>query len=137
MAKIGVPASYGAARKAILQGIVAHNREMIGKRRWKKLAVTLTDDDGRIVGGVTGEAWAGWLFIQLLWIDQAHRGQDHGTGLMARLEEEARQFGATSAYVDTFSFQARGFYEKLGYEVFGTLDGYPEEHQRFWLRKVL
>lgn len=40
-------------------------------------------------------------------------------------------------YLDTFDFQARPFYERHGYEVFGTLDDYPPGHSRFFLRKDL
>jgi GNAT superfamily N-acetyltransferase len=129
-------APYGAAKKAIIKGLVRYNRAKLGKQPWKNLAVTLTDD-GEIVGGIAGEAWGDWLFIQALWIDERYRGADHGTALIAKLEDEARAFGARHAYVDTFSFQARPFYERQGYRVFGELDEFPPGHQRFWLQKDL
>src|SRR5215831_15581057 len=44
--------------------------------------------------------------------------------------------GAVGATVETYSFQARPFCERLGYEVFGTLDGYPPGHIKFFLRKA-
>jgi hypothetical protein len=50
-------------------------------------------------------------------------------------EDEARALGCVGVWLDTFSFQARGFYERHGYEVFGTLDEFPAPHQRFFLRK--
>ena len=53
------------------------------------------------------------------------------------MEAEAIRRGCKGAYLDTFSYQARPFYEKLGYEVFGTLDDYPTGHQRFYMRKRL
>jgi hypothetical protein len=53
------------------------------------------------------------------------------------MEAEAIRRGCHSAYLDTFSYQSRPFYEKLGYEVFGTLDDYPRGHQRFYMRKRL
>jgi ribosomal protein S18 acetylase RimI-like enzyme len=56
--------------------------------------------------------------------------------LMAQAEGRARERGYHSAWLDTFSFQARGFYEKLGYEEFGRLD-YPPDHYRHFLRKRL
>jgi hypothetical protein len=55
---------------------------------------------------------------------------------MGCAEGRAVERGCHSAWVDTFSFQAPGFYRKLGYEVFGELD-YPPEHKRFFLRKRL
>ena len=50
---------------------------------------------------------------------------------MQAMEAEAIRRGCRGAYLDTFSYQARPFYERLGYEVFGTLDDYPAGHQRF------
>ena len=134
---VQVEKTYAKAKAAILKGLVAYNRSQIGRRKWKTIAVTVRDDAGQIVGGVTGEAWADWLFVQLMWLDEAHRGNDHATKAMDALEAEARAFGAKQAYVDTFSSQARPFYEKRGYVVFGQLEGFPDEHCRFWLRKAL
>jgi len=53
------------------------------------------------------------------------------------MEHAAKERGCTAAHLDTFSFQARPFYESLGYEVFGTLDDYPQGHQRFFMKKTL
>jgi GNAT superfamily N-acetyltransferase len=137
MATVQVEKSYAQARKAILKGLVAYNRSQIGRRKWKNIAITVRNDAGEIVGGVTGEAWADWLFVQLLWLDEAYRGNDHASRAMDALEDEARAFGARHAYVDTFSFQARPFYEKRGYRVFGALDNYPDDHTRYWMTKDL
>lgn len=137
MASVQVEKTYAKARKAILKGLVAYNRSQIGRRKWKNLAITIRNDDGDIVGGVTGEAWADWLFVQLLWLDEAHRGKDLASRAMDALEDEARAFGAKHAYLDTFSFQARPFYEKRGYRVFGTLENYPDAHSRYWMTKPL
>ena len=65
------------------------------------------------------------------------RGQGVGSQLLAMAEQEAVARGCHSAYLDTFSFQALPFYQKQGYEVFGTLDNYPGEHKRYFLRKQL
>jgi GNAT superfamily N-acetyltransferase len=137
MATVQVEKTYAKARKAILKGLVAYNRSQIGRRKWKNIAITIRNDAGDIVGGVTGEAWADWLFIQLLWLDEAHRGQDLASRAMDAVEDEARAFGAKRAYLDTFSFQARPFYEKRGYRVFGTLENYPDAHSRYWMTKSL
>jgi ribosomal protein S18 acetylase RimI-like enzyme len=64
------------------------------------------------------------------------RGQGIGRDLMARAEQRAIALGCHSAWLDTFSFQAPRFYQKLGYEVFGVLD-YPPKHKRFFLQKRL
>lgn len=135
-ASVQVEPHIGPARRAILKGLRGYNRAKLGKVVFKEVAVTLREGD-EIVGGVTGQVWCGWLFIQLFWIDEAFRGGDRGTELIGRLEEEARSNGATHAYVDTFSFQAPGFYQKRGYRIFGELENFPVGHSRFWLTKAL
>lgn len=137
MATVQVEKTYAKARNAILKGLVAYNRSQIGRRKWKRIAVSVRNDDGIIVGGVTGEVWADWLFVQLMWLDDAFRGHDYASRALDALEDEARAFGAKHAYVDTFSFQARPFYEKRCYRVFGTLENYPDDHARYWLTKTL
>jgi hypothetical protein len=56
---------------------------------------------------------------------------------MEEAEVHARSRGAVAATLETYSFQARPFYERLGYEVFGTLDGCPLGHVKFFLKKAL
>ena len=59
-----------------------------------------------------------------------------GTTLMREAERVAVERGCHSAFLDTFSFQAPGFYQKLGYEIFATLD-YPPRHKRHFLKRRL
>jgi ribosomal protein S18 acetylase RimI-like enzyme len=89
------------------------------------------------LGGVMGGIWGGWLHISHLWMDEAARGKRWATHLMDHAEAYARERGAHSATLDTHSFQARPFYEKRGYEVFGVLDDYPKGHKKYFLRKKL
>ena len=84
-----------------------------------------------------GSVWGGWLHVTFLWIDEAVRGQHWATRLMDQAEDYARERGCHSATLDTHSFQARPFYERRGYEVFGILDDYPKGHKKFFLKKKL
>ena len=106
-----------------------------GHQPWRPLAV-FARDGGSIVAGLAGETYSGWLFIRYLWVSDALRGKGIGRKLMAAAEARALERGCHSVWVDTFSFQAPGFYRKLGYEVFGELD-YPPGHKRFFLQKRL
>ena len=72
-----------------------------------------------------------------LWIREDLRGCGYGHRLLTLLEDAARQHGAKNAYLDTFSFQAPDFYQKHGYQVFGTLKDFPVGHKRYYLRKQL
>ena len=57
--------------------------------------------------------------------------------MLLALEDKARERGCEFSHLDTFSYQARPFYEKLGYEVFATLEDYPPGQQRFYMKKTL
>jgi hypothetical protein len=45
--------------------------------------------------------------------------------------------GCLNAFLETFSFQAPLFYQKLGYEVFGRADDWPVGHTHYFLKKRL
>ena len=89
------------------------------------------------MGGLLGGIWGGWLRISYLWVDEAARGKRWATRLMDTAEAYAVERGCHSAELDTHSFQARPFYERRGYEVFGELDDYPKGHKKYFLRKQL
>jgi len=118
-------------------GVSRYNKEQAGDNHFKRLCYVLKDSDGEVVGGVIAEVYWDWLYIDLLWVQEGLRRQGFGKSLMARAEEEARQMGAKNAYLDTFSFQAPGFYESLGYKSFGELPDFPQGQQRFFMRKEL
>jgi hypothetical protein len=40
------------------------------------------------------------------------------------------------SHLDTFDWQAKEFYEHLGYEVFGILENCPRGHNRYYMKKV-
>jgi GNAT superfamily N-acetyltransferase len=123
-----------ATYDAILAGIVDYNDVHAGLSGHRVLAV-LVKDEGKVLGGLWGATGWEWLFVHLFWLPESLRGVGLGRDLMRRAEAEAVNRGCRSVWLDTFSFQARGFYEKLGYRLFGTLDGYPPGHQRFFLQK--
>lgn len=121
--------------RAVLDGLMAYNEAAGGPHGYLPIAVLLKDDGGRTVGGLTGRAIYDWLFIELLHIPESFRGQGVGTKLMAKAEEFARQHRLAGIWLDTYDFQARGFYEKLGFAVFGTIDGHPRGGARYFLEK--
>jgi GNAT superfamily N-acetyltransferase len=106
-----------------------------GHQTWRPLAVFARHQES-IVGGLSGETYSGWLFIRYLWVSETLRVRGIGRELMSAAELRALERGCHSAWVDTFSFQAPGFYRKLGYEIFGELD-YPPGHKRIFFKKRL
>jgi GNAT superfamily N-acetyltransferase len=101
------------------------------------LAVLLHDPHGTLVGGLIGHSIWQWLSIRLLWVDPAHRGAGHGRRLLAAAEAEGRARGCRHARLNTFSFQAAGFYERCGYRQVLALDDFPQGHQRLFYVKAL
>lgn len=93
----------------------------------------------QLIGGIRASlVMDSCLAVHILWIDEQYRKQKIGTQLLQQLETQAKAQGAKMAHLDTFDFQALGFYQKKGYEIFGTLEGSPcEGHKRYYLRKSL
>jgi ribosomal protein S18 acetylase RimI-like enzyme len=89
------------------------------------------------LAGLVGETFFGWMFVSLLWVSERHRGNGWGSSLMRTAEAEARERGVRHVYLDSFSFQAPAFYEKLGYREFGRLKDFPAGYDRVWMTKAL
>ncbi|MFL5481735.1 MAG: GNAT family N-acetyltransferase [Gemmatimonadaceae bacterium] len=121
---------------AVVRGLLAFNENWIGPSNEKPVKLVARDHHG-IVGGLIGHTRWGWLYVAKLWVHERARGHGVGTRLLSAAEDIARSRGCTDASLDTFEYQARPFYEKLGYELFGTLDGYPPGYRQFYLRKSL
>ena len=101
---------------------IFNERVWPGHQPWQPLGVFVRDEPhGNLVAGLAGETYAGWLFVGYLWVSEDLRGQGVGRELIATAENRALERGCHSAWLDTFSFQAPGFYRTLGYEVFGEL----------------
>lgn len=132
-------AAADAARKPILAAIVVYNDQATGfSQPVRPLAITMRDPEGgEIAGGLYGISYYSWLFIELLVIPEQYRGRRFGTRLIGQAESAARERECVGVWLDTFSFQARGFYEKLGYRTFGEIAAYPPGHSRFYLSKAL
>lgn len=104
---------------------------------FKTIAVFMRDEWGQVVGGAWGQINWNWFYVSVLWLSDNLRGGGYGRRLMEELEEAARAQGCEQAPLDTFSFQARPFYEALGYEVFAVLEEYPRGHKKYFMKKRL
>lgn len=128
--------AIGAARQAVQAGIRRHNEALLGPIDHQAVAFTL-QQRGDLCGGFIGHVQFGWLFVEMLWVRDDVRGAGHGRALMEQGEAEARGHGAIKAFLNTFSFQAPGFYAKLGYREYARLDDFPAGHQRILMMKAL
>ncbi|MCX4823676.1 GNAT family N-acetyltransferase [Streptomyces sp. NBC_01142] len=96
------------------------------------------DASGELAAGLTAFTWARWLHVDLLWVADRHRGTGLGTRLLTEAERAAREErGCGWARVETWDFQAPGFYGKRGYEVVGRVEDYPPGATEFILAKRL
>ena len=128
-----------AARNAVLRALIAYSENRSFERMDARPVVVLVRnaDSGEVVGGLWGRTAWGWLHMDTLFVPDGLRGAGLGTKLVRCAEEEARRRGCRGAWLDTFSFQARGFYERLGYRVFGTIEDCPPGHCRHFMQKAL
>ena len=123
--------------EALGHGLTDHALPTTGRPGFPPLAVFARDAGGRLVGGISAHVNWNWLHVSLVWLEESRRRAGLGSRLLAALEAAAVERGCTQAHLDTFSYQARPFYERHGYRVFATLEDYPAGHQRFYMRNAL
>ena len=111
------------------------NQSTIGES--EELAIFLKDERDQIRAGIYGQLWGQCLDVDYLWVHADLRGQGYGQKLLLELEIEAARRGCNQIFLDTYSFQAPDFYQKLGYEIWGVKDGYPNQHRKYFLKKRL
>jgi GNAT superfamily N-acetyltransferase len=124
----------------INHGLYEYNLSKLGPEithNYMRVVVSAKGDQGEVVGGLIGEMFWDWLHIETLWVDPNLRGKDVGTQLLHQAEDVAREKGFHHSQLETTSFQARGFYEKNGYQVFAALEGKPPGHTWYYMRKDL
>src|SRR5262245_67752 len=121
-----------ADRDAILRPLVAYNDSKVGSAALNAFSIFLRDSKSdAIIGGLWGRSAYNWFVIELLFVPELLRGTGIGSTLIRTAEKQALERECVGVWLDTFSFQALGFYEKLGYEIFGRLDDYPRGESRF------
>ena len=121
----------------IREKIIRFNVEQAGEPHDARVVLSVRNSKGDLIGGLVAIGFWNGLFIDLVWVDEAHRGRGIGRSLMHAAESEARSKGWKVCFLSTFSFQAPDFYKKLGYEPFGELKGMPRGHSRTWFAKWL
>ena len=124
-------------REAILNALCEFNLQNAPDPDFRLLGLLLKDEQGVTIGGLWGRSAYEWLFVELLFVPEHLRASGMGTQLMRQAEEIARQRGCTGVWLDTFAFQALGFYQKLGYTIFGELKDHPRGISQYWLQKRL
>ena len=121
----------------IRKGLIAYNVSKVGKPDYRRLVLSARDSAGRIVGGLTGELYWNVLYVELLWLKEGAREGGLGRRLMQEAEKRARRAGKDLIFLNTYTFQAPGFYRKLGFRSVGRIRNYPRGESRIFLVKKL
>ncbi len=121
----------------VRQKLAEFNRQYVVDDQYQPFTIFLRDQAQKIVAGLLGETYWGWLHVSILWVAGDVRRLGYGRKLLAAAELEAIRRGCRQAHLDTLDFQARDFYEKQGYVVFGELTDLPAGHSRFFMKKTL
>jgi GNAT superfamily N-acetyltransferase len=127
-----------AVHQPIATLLTRFNRRTVGEERRDPFALTIaTPSSEEIVGGLWAFSMWGSFYVNIVVVPESARGQGLGSDLMRQAEHEARARGCRHMWLDTFDFQARAFYERLGFEVFGRLDGLAPYYPRYFMQKTL
>ena len=118
----------------LVDGVRNYNFEMISEKS-KPLTVTARGQNNELLGGVSGRTIYNQFLVGVVWVDEKTRGTGLGRELMELAEAEAIERGCLASQVDTLSFQAPDFYQKLGYHVVGAITGINESPDRYFLLK--
>jgi GNAT superfamily N-acetyltransferase len=122
--------------RRLWDGLDEYNLSQTGLKG-QLISVFLRNERQEMIGGAHGWTAYGWLHIRGLWLREDHRRRGWGTRLLLATEAEAVKRGCRCSQLDTFSFQALGFYQKNGYRVFGELENVTGEHRWYFLKKDL
>lgn len=123
--------------EALKEGLTQYNESFTGPVLREKFSVFVKTDLGAVVGGILGEINWDWLHIQGLWVDESIRKDGWGVKLMNSVEQHALAKGIINIRVETTTFQALGFYQNLGYSIFGELANMPVGHTSYFLQKQM
>jgi GNAT superfamily N-acetyltransferase len=123
-------------RQLLDNKLVEFNRQKVPFEQsedWIVLSYAAKDETGHLMAGINAMLYC-WniLYVDILYVEAAHRGKGYGKLLLYRAESEARQLGGYMSHLD----KAKEFYEHLGYEVFGVLENCPRGHNRYYMKKV-
>jgi GNAT superfamily N-acetyltransferase len=91
-----------------------------------EINLVLKDSAGNVVGGINASTMLRVMHLEALWVAREHRKLGYGRDLVLAAERIGFEKGCITSQTWSLSFQAPGFYQKIGYEVLGVYDGYPD-----------
>lgn len=122
---------------AVNRGFEDYNNSQGQTSAKQPIALVAYGADGELAGALDGYLFFDWLTVSRLWVSLEQRDSGMGTALLLEAESRAKSLGCVGSTLSTYDFQARPFYEKHGYQVFGVLPDNPRGHDRFFMSKAL
>jgi GNAT superfamily N-acetyltransferase len=126
-----------AVSRALWQGLIKFNLDQAGPANYARTVMSIRGAKGQLLGGLILESYWRESYVELLWLSARARRAGLGSKLLEEAEHLARRRGSRMIHLNTFSFQAPGFYEKHGYRRFGRLSGSPAGESRHYYVKRL
>jgi GNAT superfamily N-acetyltransferase len=126
-----------AMSRKLWNGLLRFNRKSAGPFRYSRLVLTVRSPRGAVLGGLILQSYWKESYVELLWLSARARRQGYGRELIAEAERRARRRGSVLMHLNTYSFQAPGFYEKLGFRRLGGMAGSPRGESRHFYAKRL
>ena len=138
----GAPIELGGDWDATMEAFLAEriyefNSSTTGLYDGKAIVGAIRDEAQRIIAAVCGHTWGGTCQVTYLWVDEPHRKRGFGRALWREVEAEARRRQCAQVLLSTHSFQAPGFYERLGYALKAVVPDYPRGHAQLVYVKPL
>jgi GNAT superfamily N-acetyltransferase len=112
----------------LVERIYEFNAQATGYFDGRLVGRSLRNDAGEVIAAFNGHTWGGCCVVAHLWVHQSHRGHGLGRALLQAAEAEAVRRSCEQLVLSTHSFQAPGFYERLGYEKQAVVGGQPKGH---------
>jgi GNAT superfamily N-acetyltransferase len=131
------PHASESLKQVVVDHLDLYNVGTTGITEYSPVNLFLRDQADEVLGGLLGAVWGGVLFVRILWVAQALRGRGYGRRLLELAEQRAVERGCRQVFLDTHSFQAPGFYERQGYQIYARADDWPVGHAHYFLRKEL
>ena len=139
----GLKIQYGASddeMKKVWDGIIEYNKTtgpLLQYPPYERLSIIIKNESNNIVAGILSKIYLKSNFVEVFWIDESIRRMGLGSKLLSEIERISKDKGCSFIHLDTFSFQALGFYKKHGYSVFAAIEDYPDDIKRYYLKKFL
>lgn len=135
--KIRYKENLSAKEEAVLIDGIIFEANAKGMGKIQSFGFFIEDSKNGILAGVKGTTYYGCLYVDSLWVSKEHRHKKWGSQLMAAAEKLGRERNCTFATLTTMDWEARPFYQKLGYQIEYTREGYENNSKMYVLRKEL